>query len=37
MRTLLDLAAVAGLSAISFIFIIGTPLAAAVLIHAVLM
>jgi hypothetical protein len=32
-----DLVAVAGLSSISFVFIIGTPLAAAVLIHRILL
>ncbi len=37
MRDLLDLIAVAGFFAINFVFVIGTPLAAAVLIHQVLM
>lgn len=37
MNTFLDLMAVAGVFAIGFVFTIGTPLAAAALIHQVLM
>ena len=37
MRKLLDLAAIAGFFAINFVFIIGTPLAVAALIHQAMM
>ena len=37
MRVLLDLTAVAGFFAINFIFVIGTPLAVAALIHQAMM
>jgi len=37
LRTILDLAAVASVFAIGFVFTIGTPLAAAVLIHQAIM